>query len=236
MSRIFEALTEASKQRSTADTELQSHHNLPAPATAEYLFLRERILRLTPDLNQRTLLFASPSSDKGSLDIVTNFCLTLSEAGNKVLLVGINMDESFMRQKFGVSRVPEITEVLSGRRSIGEFTHKTIYRNLSLLSGDMLLTNPLSPEESRMLQTAIDDMKSVTDWIIFGCPPAHLINSSTGLVQIVDGTALIVEADKTGRGAARRAREHLEKGGANILGAILSNPKNYVPRWINRWL
>ena len=236
MSRIFEALTEASKQRSETNTEALSHQHLSGSATAEYKLLRERIVKLTPDLNQRAVLFVSPSGDKGSLEVVTNFCLTLSRAGEKVLLVEINMGESYMREIFGISEVPDITEIFAGKCTIRELIHGTIYSNLFLLSGDTLVTNPFSPEERHMLGTAADDMKAIADWIILGCPSVNLPDTTATLAAIVDGTILVIEAEKTRRGVARRAREHLEKAGANVLGAVLNNRKNYMPDWINRLL
>lgn len=232
MSRIFEALTEASKQRPGSHPEVQCEPHLPEPAVAEYRFLRERIVRLTANLNQRALLFASPSIDRGSLPIVTNFCLTLSGAGETVLLVGMNMDDSFMRRVFGISGAPDMAELFSRGPTIQEFMHKTIYRNLSLLSGDILLTNPLSYEERNLLRATVDEMKSAVDWIVFGCPTLTHIETAATLAGIVDGAILIVEADKTLRQSARRTQEHLEKAGAKILGAVLSNPKDYIPDWI----
>jgi capsular exopolysaccharide synthesis family protein len=248
MSKIFAALTEAAKLKSGADTEPQPHvskaekktnagpiDHLTGSATAEYMLLRERIVRLTPNLNQRALLFASPSDDRWSLDVVTNFCLTLAGGGEKVLLVGIGMDESFMCRLFGINQFPGISEIFSGQSAIQELIRQTIYSNLFFLPGKPL-PNPLSPEEHCILRDATGDMKSVADWIIFSCPPVSLLDDAATLAAMVDGVILVIKAAKTTRGAARIARESLKKAGANILGVVLNDRKNFIPDWINRWL
>ena len=47
---------------------------------------------------------------------------------------------------------------------------------------------------------------------------------------------IVLEAEKTRRAAAIRLRETLARSGRPIVGTVLNNRRNYVPRWLARIL
>jgi Mrp family chromosome partitioning ATPase len=60
------------------------------------------------------------------------------------------------------------------------------------------------------------------DVVIFDTPPALAVSDAAALANKVDGILLVVEAGKTRREAAVRAKEALEQVGGKILGVVLT--------------
>src|SRR5438132_104998 len=56
------------------------------------------------------------------------------------------------------------------------------------------------------------------------------------LAQHVDGNVIVLEAERTRRSAAIRLRQILSRSGRPIVGAVLNNRRNYIPRWLARFL
>lgn len=243
MSKIFEALTEASKKKPEDEPRpagSKAHkqpnespvHHLPESDLTEYRLLRQRIVRLTPNLDKRVLLFMGPSDTKGSLDVAADFCFTVAGAGDKVLFVGVNADQSFLRQIFGINQFPGVAELFSGECAVQDLIYRTVYANLFFLPALIPGANALSAEEQDIIRSATREMKSFSDWSIFHCPALSGFTNATMLAGIVDGVILVIKAEQTGRRVAQRTREKLAGSGAHILGAVLTDQKDHIPSWI----
>jgi Mrp family chromosome partitioning ATPase len=55
------------------------------------------------------------------------------------------------------------------------------------------------------------------------------------LTKVVDGSVLVVRAESTTHGAARRTRDLLTSGGTPVLGVVLNREKHHIPGWMARW-
>jgi protein-tyrosine kinase len=90
---------------------------------------------------------------------------------------------------------------------------------------------------------AIDDMdvqlgefRAILDMIVMVPPAADSDPFAAVLARYVDGNVIVVEAERTRRSAAIRLRETLARSGRPIVGTVLNNRRNYIPRWLARIL
>jgi Mrp family chromosome partitioning ATPase len=72
--------------------------------------------------------------------------------------------------------------------------------------------------------------------VVLDCPPASLTPESLALARFCDGTVLVVEAEATSRPAIAETRQALERFDGQIIGVVFNRSKNYIPRWLDRWL
>ena len=76
------------------------------------------------------------------------------------------------------------------------------------------------------------------DRIIIDSPPVLAVTDAQILSKKVDGTLLVILANKTKKGLVKNAKELLNKVNANILGVILNGketePKEYYGYYINK--
>ena len=73
-------------------------------------------------------------------------------------------------------------------------------------------------------------------YAVFDSAPYTLFPDASILAPKMDGVILVIEAEKTRREVAQRAKEQLEKAGAKILGTVLTKRKYYIPKSIYRRL
>ena len=74
------------------------------------------------------------------------------------------------------------------------------------------------------------------DFIIFDSPPVPIFSEFRILCRKVDGVVLVLNAMRTRRQAALRAKLELEDAGAKLLGVIINKRKYYIPKWLYRKL
>ncbi|MCP4418840.1 MAG: CpsD/CapB family tyrosine-protein kinase, partial [Chloroflexi bacterium] len=66
-------------------------------------------------------------------------------------------------------------------------------------------------------------LQEKADVILFDAPPVNAVTDAAVLGAKVDGVLLVLNAGKTRRDHAQRAKEILEKARVNIIGATLTN-------------
>jgi Mrp family chromosome partitioning ATPase len=72
------------------------------------------------------------------------------------------------------------------------------------------------------------------DLIIVDSPPATMFHDGPGIVSMVDGVVLVVEAEKTRWPVALSVKEKIEQSGGRILGVVFNKRKYYIPKWLYR--
>jgi Mrp family chromosome partitioning ATPase len=60
--------------------------------------------------------------------------------------------------------------------------------------------------------------------------------ASTVFSDLVDGTILVMEAEKTRAPVAKKLKQTVEDGGGKVIGAILNRRKHHIPDWIYKAL
>jgi Mrp family chromosome partitioning ATPase len=72
------------------------------------------------------------------------------------------------------------------------------------------------------MNVLMKDLRGEADVVIFDTPPCLAVSDSAVLASRVDGVLLVLQAGKTRREAAVRAKEALEQVGAKILGVVIT--------------
>jgi tyrosine-protein kinase Etk/Wzc len=75
----------------------------------------------------------------------------------------------------------------------------------------------------------IEACRAQFELIVVSLPPASESSPGSALAACVDGVLVVIESEKTPVVAAQRARKLLERSRARVLGAILSNSRDYLP-------
>ncbi len=85
----------------------------------------------------------------------------------------------------------------------------------------------------KALMTAL---RSRFDLIVIGGDKALSGGASIAFSDLVDGTILVTEAERTRVPVAQRLKRAVEDSGGAVIGAILNNRKYHIPDWIYRHL
>ena len=85
--------------------------------------------------------------------------------------------------------------------------------------------NPTEILGSPGIDTLLQFTRDQYDLIIIDTPAIMPVSDALILASKVDGVLLVVQANKTRRELAKRAKAMLDKANANVLGVVLNNVK-----------
>jgi len=167
-------------------------------------------------------LVTSTSPEEGKSTVLANLAVTFAEAGSQVILVDADLRRPSLHVLFGLSnQVGLTTAVLDDGGALP--IQDTPVPNLRLLTSGPLPPNPAELLGSQRMDRIIEGLRAMADYVLFDSPPIVAVTDAAVLGRRLDGVLLVVDAGKTKRDHARRAKALLEKVNAHLLGVVLNN-------------
>lgn len=81
-----------------------------------------------------------------------------------------------------------------------------------------------------MVQSAFAHLRSVFSLIIVDCPSILSVPETAALSAQMDGTLLVIEAERTRAPVVSRAREQIEAAGGSVRGVVMNKRRQYIPK------
>ena len=202
----------------------------PKSAAAEaYRTLRTNIQFASPDKPVHCLLATSTSPDDGKSTTIANLAITFAEAGSPTILVDADLRRPHLHTMFGLSNDVGLTTLVAeitrskGDSPTGLPLQKTQVENLQVLTSGPVPPNPAEILSSKRMAEILVMLKGQADYVLIDTPPIVAVTDAAILSPRVDGVLLVVNAGKTRRDLAVKARDMLQQVNANILGVVLNN-------------
>jgi len=195
----------------------------PSSAVAEaYRRLRTNLEFASLDHPIQTVLVVSADEAEGSPTTVANLAVSIAQSGRSVILVDSDLRQPTLHEVFGLDNGQGLVTALEDPGADAPLLESGVAGLLVLPSGP-LPAIPADVVASPSMIALIDSLKSRADIVLFNAPPVIDVTDAAVLASRVDGVLLIVNAGRTRRASALRAKELLHKVNARILGAVLSN-------------
>lgn len=244
---IMDRLVERRPALASMDAEMLSRHALlvshfdpKAPVAEAFRSLRTRIQFATMERPGKVFLLTSPTLQEGKTTTIVNLAITLSQAGQKTLLVGANLRRPSIHKFFGIDRDPGLTDVLLGNQRwedcirtvadilMGRFEMDDIMIAPGLDNLHILESGPVPANPSELLSTPqmaefLRQVRQRYDIVLFDAPPVLPVTDAAILGSQVDGVILVYQAGKVGRLALKRAKIQLESARAHVWGVVLND-------------
>lgn len=193
-----------------------------SPVSEAYRTLRTNLSFYSLDRPLRTLVVTAPAPDADKSTALANLAVTMAQGGKRTILVDCDLRKPVQHTLFGVGNARGFTEMLlddSGPPTL----QATGVDNLSLLTSGALPPNPADLLGSTQVDRVIARLTELADIVLFDAPPVIAVTDAVVLGAKVDGVLLIIEAGRTRRDHAERARQILEQGRVRVVGAALTN-------------
>lgn len=153
----------------------------------------------------------------------------------RVLLIDANCLRPCQHVKFGAGLSPGLSDFGANGRLGLACIQSTAVENLDILSagtsGQTLIPNALNA-----LCDSLPALRRQYGAIICDLPPVLEQGPAMRIAGAMDGVFLVVEAEKTRREVANKAREALVQADANIIGVILNKRRFHIPEWLYKTL
>lgn len=198
-------------------------------AAEAYRILRTNLLFSARGTMVRSLVVTSAVPGEGKTLTAINLASTSAREGMRVLLVDCDFRRPRIHSFFDLPHGPGMSDVLCGTASAADAIRPTSVPNLSVLPAGS--TEPRAAENRRSTTVAITlrQLSADFDLVILDTAPVLAFADASLLAALADGVLVVVRAGETDRDEARRAVHQLASVGANMLGAILNDPREHAP-------
>ncbi len=193
------------------------------PAAEAYRTLRTNLEFAAVDEPVRTLLVTSSIPGEGKTTTASNLAVAFAQAGRRVILLDADLRKPGVHKVFDLPNVAGLTSLLrTDDLAIEDVVQATEEERLQVITTGLLPPNPAELLGSNRMQTILERLVAATDLVIVDSPPLQAVTDAAILSAITDGTLLVIDAERTRRGAAGHGREALAKADARVLGVALN--------------
>ncbi len=197
-----------------------------SPVSEAYRTLRTNLSFYSLDNPLCSLVVTSPAVAEGKSATIANLAVTMAQSGRKTILVDCDLRRPSLHTLLDLNSEPGLTNfILNEDEELP--LQETGVENLWLLASGPKPPNPADLLGSRKVDRVIAKLSEMADIVLFDAPPVIAVTDAAVLGAKVDGVLLVINAGKTRRDHAERAKELLEKAKVRIIGATLTNaPKD----------
>jgi len=199
------------------------HMDPTSPVAEAYRTIRTAVFFSVPKGQARTLLVTSPSAGDGKSTLVSNLCIAMAQADQKVLLIDADFRKPMQHAIFEMTREPGVSNIMAGTHTIDQSIRPTSVPGLDILPCGPDVPNPSEMLNSEAFADIILKLSARYDRVVVDAPPVIPVTDACILGAICDVTLLVLRAEKSTRKTAQQARDGLLSVGARILGAVVND-------------
>jgi len=191
-------------------------------AAEAYRSLRTNLHFAMLEAPLRTLLVVAPNPSHSASLVVANLAVTLAQIGRRVIAADADFYAPALHQAFNAPHAPGLADWLADLTATSQPPlQATALPDLRLLTSGTQPAIPADLISSDRMTQAIARLGEMTDLVLFSAPPLGAHSEAAILASRVDGALLVVEAGKTRRDSAQKARDILARARARILGVVM---------------
>ena len=205
-----------------AQINLLTNKNIVDPKNEEYYnALRTNIQFLGKD--KKVIVITSTSENEGKSTVSINLAISLAKLGLKTILVDADTRKSVMAGRFKFkNKISGLTNYLSGVSPIEDVIYETDIQHLNVIPAGQVPPNPTGLLQNKNFNIMVEVFREYYDYVIIDTPPVGQVIDAAIVAPKSDGVVMVVEANHVKKKVLEKAKEQLEKGGAEFLGIILN--------------
>ncbi len=197
-----------------------------SPAAEAYQSLRTNIEFSSLERTLRSILITCADADTDKSLALANLAVVMAQSGDRVIVVDGDLRRPQQHEIFGLSNSQGLTDRL--KNGGAPALQESSVPNLQVLTSGALPVNPVAVLGSNRLAELLTTLQPLADYVLCDAPPVLAVTDAALWAGKVDGVLLVVNAGRTKREGARRAKDVLEKVRAHVVGAVLINAEEEV--------
>ena len=191
----------------------------------EYRTLRSRLYHLREKMPLKTLLITSALPKEGKSFTAANLAQVLRhQHGRRVLLIDADLRGPRLHLMLGTIQGPGLSDYLQGNSDEFSVIQRGPGDNFFFIPGGTLIQDPADLVGNGRLQSLIQNLDPLFDWIIVDSPPAVAVSDASVLAKACDGVLMVVRSNSTPADMARRARQEFTDEA--LVGVVLNAAGN----------
>lgn len=199
--------------------------NPRSPIAESYRTLRTGIEYLASSQKLKTIMITSAKPREGKSTTAANLAISFAQIHKKVLLLDADLRKPSLHRVFNKPNRGGLSNILVNQYELQDVVRETYLNDLYLLTSGRIPYNPSELLASDRMSALLDEASDKFDYIILDTSPVLGLSDAQILSAKCDGVFLVIQGGVTKRSSLLKAKYHLEKVQANLLGTILNNIK-----------
>lgn len=173
--------------------------------------------------DNQTICVTSCAENDGKSTVCFHLAEIFAEDEKNVLLIDADMRNSVLYRQQGFDQnMPGLSNVLSGQSKLSETIYKTSTPHLYLMPTGRFPANPTELLNKERFDRIIETVRTSFDYVIVDTPPLGPVIDAAVIAKVVDGSILVISANRVSRRAAAAVKNQLVQANSNLLGVILN--------------
>ena len=210
-------------QNKSAKNMIITQHEPKSAVSEAFRALRTSLHFSGINKENKIILITSSFPQEGKSIVSSNLSNVIAQTKARVLIIDCDLRRSSLHEKFGYSKTPGLSEILTGDITFAKAIHDTDIEGLDLISAG---TNPPNPSEllgSEAMRQLITAQRKNYDYIVIDAPPVMAVSDAPVLTSVCDLVVLVVEAGRVPIKIAQRMREMLSTIKAPVAGIVFND-------------
>jgi receptor protein-tyrosine kinase len=220
------------------------------PAAEAFRKLRTNLEFANLDRDHRTIMISSSVEQEGKSTTVGNLGVALARGGRRVAIVDLDLRRPLMHRFFRVGAVPGVTDVVSGRASLGDAIREIPIgdqRSQSLLARHAASGNGSAPAKGPTLSllpagsarfdpgefildeglyAVLGEMRKDWDIVLIDAPPMSVVGDALSLSAGVDAIIVVAKLGLVHPGMLQELARLLDASPTDKLGFIVTGAEH----------
>jgi protein-tyrosine kinase len=196
-----------------------------ARGAEEFRTLRSRLYHTREKTPLKKILITSALPKEGKSFTAANLAQVLvKQHGRRVLLVDADLRAPRLHLMLGTNSSPGLSDYLQGGSDEMSIMQRGPMESLFFIPCGAEISDPSELVANGRLQTLLQRVEAVFDWIIVDSPPAVPVSDASVLAKACDGVLMVVRSNATPVDMARRARQEFPDQA--LVGVVLNGTEN----------
>jgi polysaccharide biosynthesis transport protein len=209
---------------SSKSIELVTYYDTKSLISEAYRNLRTSVLLSSGSGRPpKMLLVTSSQAGEGKTTTAINIAITLSQTGEKVILLDCDMRNPRVHRIIGLDNANGMSTFLSGNSDLSSMIQQSEIQNLFAVSAGRVPPNPAELLGSPRMKQGLALLEEYFDHIVIDSPPVLSVTDARILGTLVDGVILVIKGGETPKEAVQRTKRLLQEVHAHVIGTLLNN-------------
>ncbi len=196
-----------------------------------------RLSSRQPDEQTMAVGITGCKSKSGTTTVAIKLALHAgSQQVGRVLLIDANANSLAMKKMLDLAPNSGLYDILSGEIAPRECEPEQIAENVFVLAGGDRMATAETRVDRQLAGEMIEQFRSDYDLILVDLPTAKDLRSALPVAKSLDGVLLITRSESVKQPDIQRIAQQLQQDNIELWGTVLNRHREYVPRWLQKWL
>ena len=187
-------------------------------------------------IGQRWLVLGVSNGDGGTTTAI-GIARAMARRNGNGLLVDANLRNPDISRSLKEAASPGLAEFIRDGQGLDEICRREhSVGDFSVMPAGEERDDSFELLRRTATRGVMEDLGERFEFVVIDAPSLDCGLDALALAPHVDGCVLVVSEGRTGRRAVVDAKRQIERAGGTTVGLVLNRHKQWIPKWLRRWL